>query len=174
MTDPNAPSTEQASHLQAVSMVQLRLRSFWPQNPQVWFVVPPDVTSELPDVLSSPSDTTPYQHLKTKVAYSSRVLSTDHAVNHGIIVDIAEGFTGNSEKICEALNWEPLTPTAAESDMCPATGFTDVKDLFYNILRKETVRAVEDAIDLFGISKFQDLYKCSVVGFLDLLDYYLH
>ncbi|KAH7986415.1 hypothetical protein HPB52_024986 [Rhipicephalus sanguineus] len=32
-----------------------------------------------------------------------------------------------------------------------------VKDLFYNIPRKETVRAVEDAIDLFGISKFQDL-----------------
>ncbi|KAH7973156.1 hypothetical protein HPB52_022162 [Rhipicephalus sanguineus] len=38
MTDSNAPFTEQASRLQALS-----------------------------DVLSNPSDTTPYQHLKTKV-----------------------------------------------------------------------------------------------------------
>ncbi|KAH7957036.1 hypothetical protein HPB52_014495 [Rhipicephalus sanguineus] len=45
MTDSNAPSTEQASPS----------------------VLPPDVASQLSDVLSSPSDTTPYQHLKTKV-----------------------------------------------------------------------------------------------------------
>ncbi|XP_049272387.1 uncharacterized protein LOC125758763 [Rhipicephalus sanguineus] len=80
MTDANAPSTEQASRLQDVSAVQLRLPSFWPQDPQVWFhqveaqfslyriasettryyhvasVLPPDVASELSDVLSNPSD----------------------------------------------------------------------------------------------------------------------
>ncbi|XP_037520524.1 uncharacterized protein LOC119397157 [Rhipicephalus sanguineus] len=91
MTDSNAPSTEQASRLQDVSAVQLRLPSFWSQDPQVWFhqvkrqfslyhiasettryyhvasVLPPEVASELSDVVSNPLDTTPYQHLKTKV-----------------------------------------------------------------------------------------------------------
>uniref|UniRef100_A0A131Z4B0 Tick transposon n=1 Tax=Rhipicephalus appendiculatus TaxID=34631 RepID=A0A131Z4B0_RHIAP len=60
-------------------------------------------------------------------------------------------------------------------DSPPVNCFSiDVKDLYYNIPRKETVTAVEDAIDLFGVSKFQDLCKCSVAGFLELLDYYLH
>ncbi|KAH7982589.1 hypothetical protein HPB52_006033 [Rhipicephalus sanguineus] len=78
MTDSNAPSTDQASRLQDVSAVQLRLPSFWPQDPQVWLhqvkaqfflyrnasettryyhvasVLPPDVASELSDVLIQP------------------------------------------------------------------------------------------------------------------------
>ncbi|KAH7973900.1 hypothetical protein HPB49_008085 [Dermacentor silvarum] len=74
-----------------VSLVQLRLATFRLQNPQVWFhqieaqfclnritsdttcyyhvvsVLPPDVTGELSDVLSTPTGATPYQHLKIKV-----------------------------------------------------------------------------------------------------------
>ncbi|KAH6925365.1 hypothetical protein HPB50_004012 [Hyalomma asiaticum] len=68
MTDPNAPSTEQTSRLEDVSLVQLRPPSFWPRNPQVWFdQVDAQFTLELSDVLSNPSDTMPHQHLKTKV-----------------------------------------------------------------------------------------------------------
>ncbi|KAH7940538.1 hypothetical protein HPB49_001501 [Dermacentor silvarum] len=90
MADPPAAPPERDSRPQDVSSVQLRLPLFWTQNLQVWFhqieaqiclycitsettryydvasVLPPDVASELSDVLSTPKGTTPYQHLKTK------------------------------------------------------------------------------------------------------------
>ncbi|XP_065291912.1 uncharacterized protein [Dermacentor albipictus] len=92
MTDAPEPSTKQDSRPQDVSSLQLRLPPFWPQNPQVWFhqieaqfclyrftsetvrycsvasVLPPDVASELSDVLSASTGATPYQVLERFIA----------------------------------------------------------------------------------------------------------